>query len=105
MTQTIVIFSFVVFFTGLSALVKFFPPAKQNAVYGFRTGKSLASPESWTKANRLFGKLFFSYSLINAGLVTAIFMLFGNGPAVILYTAFSYVLVLIITAIRTNKNI
>jgi uncharacterized membrane protein len=95
----------VFFFLGLAALAKFFPPSKQSQVYGFRTQKSLSSPENWLKANKLFGSLLFNYSVINTIPVIVLFILFGGHPFVILYTAFSYSIILVIAAIRTDKKL
>jgi len=103
MAQTIGIFSFVIFFIALSAILKFFPPRKRNHVYGYRTGKSLSSDENWIKSNKMFGDLFFMYSLINSVIVITLFLIVGGNALVVLYTALSYSAVLVLVVLKTNK--
>lgn len=105
MALTIIIFSFVAFFVGLSAVTKYYPPKKPNNVYGFRSKKSLSSPENWVKANEIFGDLFFRYSIINAIIVTIFFIIFDNNLFVLFYTFFSYLLVFAIVMIKTSRRI
>lgn len=105
MTQIIVIFLLMFFFLLISSLANFFPPKKQNDLYGYRTAKTLSSTEKWEKGNKLFGNLFFKFCLANSLVVVLLFLLLGATPFVILYTALSYALSIVLAIIITNKKI
>lgn len=75
MAQLIVIFSYTGFMLIVALLCKFFPAKTINGVFGFRTKKS------------------------------ALAYFAGGHPLVILFTVFSFVVVLVTAAVMTNKQI
>lgn len=57
----------------LSVIFYFFPPKKINALYGYRTNKSMLNEDIWQFANTYFLKEFIKYAAISfvAALVLA----------------------------------
>lgn len=49
----------------LSVIFYFFPPKKINAIYGYRTNKSMQNEDIWQFANTFFTKQFLIYSAIS----------------------------------------
>lgn len=56
-----------------SIIFHFFPPKKINAIYGYRTNKTMKNDTVWQFANSFFSKEFMKYSAISlvAALVLA----------------------------------
>ncbi len=48
-----------------SIIFYFFPPKKINAIYGYRTNKTMKNNIIWEFANRFFTKQFLMYSTIS----------------------------------------
>lgn len=57
-----------------SLIFYFFPPKKINAIYGYRTNKSIKNDVIWQFANRVFTKEFLKYSAIS--LVAALVLVY-----------------------------
>lgn len=47
---------------------KFYPPKKINALYGYRTRRSMANQEIWTYANEIGANMFLALGVILLGL-------------------------------------
>lgn len=48
-----------------SIIFYFFPPKKINAIYGYKTNKSIKNNSIWKFSNRFFAKQFLIYSSIS----------------------------------------
>ncbi|WP_425656651.1 SdpI family protein [Tenacibaculum ascidiaceicola] len=57
-----------------SVIFHFFPPKKINAIYGYRTNKTMKNDTIWQFANAFFTKEFMKYSAIS--LVAALVLAF-----------------------------
>ncbi|GFD91595.1 hypothetical protein KUL156_17040 [Alteromonas sp. KUL156] len=57
-----------------SIIFHFFPPKKINAIYGYRTNKTMKNDTIWQFANTFFTKEFMKYSAIS--LVAALVLAF-----------------------------
>lgn len=60
----------------ISLVFKFFPPKKINALYGYRTHKSMLNDDIWQFANTVFNKTLVSYGA--ASFVTAMLLAYLN---------------------------
>lgn len=70
----------------VGALMARFPPKKINALYGYRTERSMQSADTWVFANVYSGKLIWRtgwVALAAAALVSLLFRRFGEGAMTI----------------------
>jgi uncharacterized membrane protein len=51
-------------FVVVGLILRFFPPAKINWVYGYRTGTSMRNQETWNRANRYAAQLLWQFGLL-----------------------------------------
>lgn len=93
---------------GLSLLVaavtRYRPPREINWLYGYRTARSMRTPEAWQEANQHFALYFWRLSWVMVGVATAAFLLIGGSWAVLLLVVF-WVAGLLIGLIRTERHL
>lgn len=88
-----------------SVLFYFFPPKKINAIYGYRTNKSMKNQDIWNFSNSFFSKQFLIYSSIS--LIAALILVYVN-PKITWQPMAIMLLSLAVSVIKTeqalNKN-
>ncbi|WP_369048362.1 SdpI family protein [Tenacibaculum sp. UWU-22] len=86
----------------LSVIFYFFPPKKINAIYGYRTYKSMLNQDIWQFTNSFFAKQFLIYSAIS--LVAALFIVYLN-PKISWQPMALMLLSLAVSIIKTEQTI
>ncbi len=84
-----------------SILFYFFPPKKINALYGYRTNKSMLNEEIWHFANTFFIKALLKYAAIS--FVAALFLVFISGAEMTWQPMAIMLLSLAVSVIKTEQ--
>lgn len=89
-------------FGGLALVQHFFPARKINALYGYRTHRSMKNDETWKAANEFSNRFFFK--LVAVTTVFQLVTVFTINPVVSLFLAIGLFLAgIIVMMVRTEQ--
>ena len=87
---------------ALSIIFYFFPPKKINALYGYRTNKSMLNDDIWKFANQFFTKQLLVYTAIS--FVAALLFIYFS-PKISWQPMTLMVLSLAVSVIKTEQTL
>ena len=84
-----------------SIVFYFFPPKKINALYGYRTNKSMKNDEIWSFANSFFNNTLIKYSAIS--FIAALLFVFVTSVEITWQPMVFLLLTLAVSVIKTEQ--
>jgi len=86
----------------ISLVFYFFPPKKINALYGYRTNKSMKNEAIWKFANRAFNKSFVIYTAIS---LVAALLFAATTSALLSWEPMVFLLLSLAAAVIKTENL
>jgi uncharacterized membrane protein len=89
----------------IAMLVRRFPPLRMNQWYGYRTRRSLSSPEAWKEANAFAGRLLLWGALLVLNTGITCWLLVTTPDTALLIVSVITALVLIAVPLATEQRL